>query len=159
MLLVASLDNRDESGNRMYAAATDLQWRKLSSGQAIKLASDQAAMPSCRQAVAPSCRNASLLTFSHRVALAKAIRCCSTQTSADNNATDMNTAEHMIERYGELMTYEQLAGVLKRSESGLRVTMARRTSSAAQVLDNARIRIGRRVYFRTHQIAELIDNS
>ena len=159
MLLVASLDNRDESGNRMYAAATDLQWRKLSSGQAIKLASDQAAMPSCRHAVAPSCRNASLLTFSHRVALAKAIRCCSTQTSADNNATDMKTAEHMIERYGELMTYEQLAGVLKRSESGLRVTMARRTSSAAQVLDNARIRIGRRVYFRTHQIAELIDNS
>ena len=175
MLLVASLDNRDESGNRMYAAATALQWRKLSSGQAIKLASDQAAMPSClhafmpscRHAVAPSCRNAampqcrnaSLLTFSHRVALAKAIRCCSTQTSADNNATDMNTAEHMIERYGELMTYEQLAGVLKRSESGLRVTMARRTSSAAQVLDNARIRIGRRVYFRTHQIAELIDNS
>lgn len=71
----------------------------------------------------------------------------------------MNTAEHMIERYGELMTYEQLAGVLKRSESGLRVTMARRTSSAAQVLDNARIRIGRRVYFRTHQIAELIDKS
>lgn len=167
MLLVASLDNRDESGNRMYAAATDLQWRKLSSGQAIKRASYQAGkrsschafMPSCRHAVAPSCRNASLLTFSHRVALAKAIRCCSTQTSADNNATDMNTAEHMIERYGELMTYEQLAGVLKRSESGLRVTMARRTSSAAQVLDNARIRIGRRVYFRTHQIAELIDNS
>lgn len=167
MLLVASLDNRDESGNRMYAAATALQWRKLSSGQAIKLSSWQAIklpclhafMPSCRHAVAPSCRNASLLTFSHRVALAKAIRCCSTQTSADNNATDMNTAEHMIERYGELMTYEQLAGVLKRSESGLRVTMARRTSSAAQVLDNARIRIGRRVYFRTHQIAELIDNS
>ena len=116
-------------------------------------------MPSRRHAVAPSCRNASLLTFSHRVALAKAIRCCSTQTSADNNATDMKTAEHMIERYGELMTYEQLAGVLKRSESGLRVTMARRTSSAAQVLDNARIRIGRRVYFRTHQIAELIDKS
>lgn len=116
-------------------------------------------MPSCLHAVVPQCRNDSLLTFSHRVALSKAIRCCSTQTSADNNATDMKTAEHMIERYGELMTYEQLAGVLKRSESGLRVTMARRTSSAAQVLDNARIRIGRRVYFRTHQIAELIDKS
>ena len=53
MLLVASLDNRDESGNRMYAAATDLQWQKLSSGQAIKLASDQAAMPSCRRAAMP----------------------------------------------------------------------------------------------------------
>lgn len=71
----------------------------------------------------------------------------------------MNTTQHMIERYGELMTYEQLAGLLKRSESGLRVTMARRTSSAAQVLDNARIRIGRRVYFRTSQIAEMIENA
>ena len=116
-------------------------------------------MPSCRHAATPQRRNDSLLTFLHRDALAKAIRCCSTQASADNNAIEMNTAEHMIERYGELMTYEQLAGVLKRSESGLRVTMARRTSSAAQVLDNARIRIGRRVYFRTHQIAELIDNA
>lgn len=151
----------------MYTAVTDLQQRKLSSWQAIKLASYQvgkrsswhAFMPSCLRAFVPQCRNDSLLTFSHRVALSKAVRCCSTQTSADNNATDMKTAEHMIERYGELMTYEQLAGVLKRSESGLRVTMARRTSSAAQVLDNARIRIGRRVYFRTHQIAELIDKS
>ena len=107
----------------------------------------------------PQCRNDSLLIFLHRDALSKAIRCCSTQACADNNAIEMNTAEHMIERYGELMTYEQLASVLKRSESGLRVTMARRTSGAAQVLDNARIRIGRRVYFRTHQIAELIDKS
>lgn len=71
----------------------------------------------------------------------------------------MNTAEHMIERYGELMSYEQLATLLKRSESGLRVTMTRRTSDAAQVLGNARIRIGRRVYFRTKQIAELIENA
>ena len=71
----------------------------------------------------------------------------------------MSTAEHMIERYGESMTYEQLAGLLKRSESGLRVTMARRTSSAAEALGNARIRIGRRVYFRTQKIAELIENS
>ena len=65
----------------------------------------------------------------------------------------------MIERYGELMSYEQLATLLKRSESGLRVTMTRRTSDAAQVLGNARIRIGRRVYFRTKQIAELIENA
>lgn len=71
----------------------------------------------------------------------------------------MNTAEHMIERYGELMSYEQLAVLLKRSESGLRVTMTRRTSDAAKVLGNARIRIGRRVYFRTKQIAELIENA
>jgi hypothetical protein len=116
-------------------------------------------MPSCRNAATPSCRNDGLLIFQHRGTLASAIRCCRTQACADNNAIEMNTAEHMIERYGELMTYEQLAGVLKRSESGLRVTMARRTSSAAQVLDSARIRIGRRVYFRTHQIAELIDKS
>lgn len=92
-------------------------------------------------------------------ALADVVTLQLTQTSADTTRTEMNTAEHMIERYGELMTYEQLAGLLKRSESGLRVTMTRRTSSAAQVLGNARIRIGRRVYFRTKQIAELIENA
>ena len=71
----------------------------------------------------------------------------------------MNTAKQMIERYGELMTYEQLAMLLKRSESGLRVTMSRQTSNAAEVLGMARIRIGRRVYFRTHKIAEMIECS
>lgn len=59
-------------------------------------------MPSCRHGVVPSCRNASSLSFLHRDALAKAIRCCSTQASADNNAIEMTTAEHMIERHGGL---------------------------------------------------------
>src|SRR5690606_22167150 len=77
---------------RLTCSGGSYQAGKLSSWQAIKLpclhafmpSCRHAVMPSCRHAVMPSCRNASLLTFSHRVALAKAIRCCSTQTSADN---------------------------------------------------------------------------
>lgn len=107
----------------------------------------------------PHIRISVMLIFLCSGVLSEPIACCSRQIRADTKAIEMNTTQHMIERYGELMTYEQLAGLLKRSESGLRVTMARRTSSAAQVLDNARIRIGRRVYFRTSQIAEMIENA
>lgn len=62
ILLVASLDNRDEPGNRICAAVTDLQQEKLSSYQAGKRASDQAAaikLP-CLHAVVPSCRHAAM---------------------------------------------------------------------------------------------------
>lgn len=65
-------------------------------------------------------------------------------------------AERLIERFGELMTYEQLAELLKRSPAGLRISVGQRDSEFSTALRAARIKLGRRVYFRSSQIAALI---
>nr|WP_233175888.1 hypothetical protein [Dyella sp. ASV24] len=65
-------------------------------------------------------------------------------------------AERLIERFGELMTYEQLADLLKRSPAGLRISVGQRDSDFSTALRAARIKLGRRVYFRSSQIAALI---
>lgn len=72
----------------------------------------------------------------------------------------MNTRTALFEQYGPLLTYVQLAKVLNRSAEGLKASMgkARQHSEASRLLATARLRIGKRVYFRTEQIADLLEH-
>jgi len=68
----------------------------------------------------------------------------------------MNTEQFLLERYGLLRTLPQLAETLKRSPEGLRITLRTQSEFAAKV-NAARLKLGRRVYFRTPDVAKLID--
>lgn len=61
----------------------------------------------------------------------------------------------LIDKYGPLISLVQLAELLHRSPNGLRVAM-NQSNGYGHEIRSARVRIGRRVYFRTPQIAELI---
>jgi hypothetical protein len=69
----------------------------------------------------------------------------------------MKTSERLVARFGELMTYPQLAEPLKRSITGLRYSMSRQDSEFSKQLLAARVKLGRRVYFRADQVAEIVD--
>ncbi|WP_256583560.1 DNA-binding protein [Burkholderia singularis] len=68
-----------------------------------------------------------------------------------------STEEMLIQRYSgsPLLTLSQVAEVLDRSPEGLRVTLTR-DCELSRRLRPARIKIGRRVLFRTALIARLI---
>lgn len=66
------------------------------------------------------------------------------------------TAQHLVEKYGPLLTLTELADILDRSREGLRLTL-RGNSELAQQLGAARLKIGRRVHFKTAVIANVID--
>lgn len=67
---------------------------------------------------------------------------------------NLNLASSMFEKYGPLLTISQLAQILHRTPDGLRMSL-RQSSVYAECLNAAKIRIGRRVYFRTPEIARL----
>ena len=68
----------------------------------------------------------------------------------------MKTVEQtLLESYGPLMSIAQLAKMLDRSPEGLRIGLRTRAPWAEQI-NSARLRIGRRVYFRTPEIAAFI---
>jgi hypothetical protein len=69
----------------------------------------------------------------------------------------MNIEQILVEKYGVLLTLPQLAETLKRSPDGLRLTL-RSPSEFSARMNAARIKLGRRVYFRTPQVAKLIDS-
>lgn len=60
--------------------------------------------------------------------------------------------QQLLDRYGPLLTLDQLAEVLHRSPKGLSFTLARPGTLSDQI-NGARIKLGRRVYFRTSEIA------
>lgn len=66
------------------------------------------------------------------------------------------TYKHLVEKYGPLLTLSELADVLDRSPDGLRITLRGRSELARQ-LEPARLKIGRRVHFRTTVVAAVID--
>jgi hypothetical protein len=68
----------------------------------------------------------------------------------------VETASILLDRYGPLMSGEDLARLLGRSLEGMRFT-ARGSSELAQRLRAARVKIGRRVRYRTASVALLID--
>ena len=67
----------------------------------------------------------------------------------------MTIQDILVKHYGPLLTTEQLAQVLKRSPEGLRLTL-RGNSEWVQRINRARLRLGRRVYFRTLEIAQIL---
>jgi protein involved in temperature-dependent protein secretion len=68
----------------------------------------------------------------------------------------MTTTEQLTTEYGHLMTQSDLAKILKRSVEALRVGLTRDTEWSKRV-NAARRQFGRRVYYRTADIAALID--
>lgn len=58
--------------------------------------------------------------------------------------------------YGPLMSLEALAKTLDRSPQGLRVSL-NTSSEVSNTINNAKRKIGRRIYFRTDVIAQIID--
>jgi hypothetical protein len=68
------------------------------------------------------------------------------------------TLKALLEQWGVLLTYESLGKVMARSPDGLRLTLAQNTSDWAQRVNAAKVKIGRRVLFRTCEIAALIDD-
>lgn len=64
----------------------------------------------------------------------------------------MNVEETLLEKYGPLLTIAQLAQLLDRSPEGLRISLRSSTPWVDQI-NASRFRLGRRVYFRTSQIA------
>lgn len=66
----------------------------------------------------------------------------------------MTIEETLLTRYGPLLSINQLANVLDRSPDGLRISL-RTASEWSAKINTTRLKIGRRVYFRTSQVAEL----
>lgn len=71
----------------------------------------------------------------------------------------MSTKQLLVDRYGPLLSYDQLGEVLGRTVESLRSSLSRSDSASGQMLGPAKVRIGRRVYFRTEQIAQVLDSS
>lgn len=77
-----------------------------------------------------------------------------------SRGTDMNhITQHMTDfltdKYGPVLSINQLAEVLDRSPDGLRVTL-QRDCEASNQLNSAKSKVGRRVYFNAVRIAEIM---
>lgn len=72
----------------------------------------------------------------------------------------MTTEEQILSRNGgsPLLSLGQVAEILHRSPEGLRITLSG-DNEIARKLKPARIKIGRRVYFRVGSIAQFIDEA
>jgi hypothetical protein len=68
------------------------------------------------------------------------------------------TYKTLADRWGVLLSYEALGQVMDRSPDGLRLSLAQNRSDWARRINAAKVKIGRRVLFRTAQIAALIDD-
>jgi hypothetical protein len=67
------------------------------------------------------------------------------------------TYKMLVEKWGVLLDYQALSSVMHRSPDGLRLSLAQNGSEWARKVNAAKVKIGRRVLFRTEQIANLID--
>ncbi len=67
----------------------------------------------------------------------------------------MSIEDTLVGQYGPLLTTSQLAKVLNRSPEGLRISL-RSSSEWVSLVNASRLRLGRRVYFRTSEIAQIL---
>ena len=67
-----------------------------------------------------------------------------------------NTHEYLQGKYGPLMSLDALAKILDRAPQGLRVSL-NRDNDLANAINAAKKKMGRRVYFKTEKIAQIID--
>lgn len=77
--------------------------------------------------------------------------------SSDISKLMKTTSDHLLEKYGPLMTIEQLAKVLSRKGSGLRGVLQKPTEPWMFELNRVKRRIGRRIYFPTDAVAALLN--
>ncbi|HDR9088080.1 TPA: hypothetical protein QDB10_004012 [Burkholderia vietnamiensis] len=62
------------------------------------------------------------------------------------------------DRYGAVMTLEQLAATLSRKPEGLRMALLKPKSEWAYHLNSHKFYVGRRMYFPTEAVAHLLDS-
>ena len=67
----------------------------------------------------------------------------------------MTAEETLIKQYGPLLSINQLAGILDRSPDGLH-TMLRSPGEWANKINATRLKPGRRLYFRTVEVADVL---
>lgn len=70
----------------------------------------------------------------------------------------MQIEEALTQTYGPLLTVSQLAKVLDRSAEGLRIGL-RTDSDWTRRVNSTKIKLGRRIYFKTSGIAEILDQA
>jgi hypothetical protein len=64
--------------------------------------------------------------------------------------------EALVKQYGLLLSLTELAKILDRSREGLRISL-RSSDEWVKQINATRLRLGRRVYFRTSEIANVLD--
>ena len=69
----------------------------------------------------------------------------------------MTMEEILLQRFGPLLSMAQLADVLDRSPDGLRISL-RSSNHWSLRINETRLKVGRRVYFRASQIATLLSD-
>ncbi|MDY7545506.1 plasmid-related protein [Glaciimonas sp. CA11.2] len=67
----------------------------------------------------------------------------------------MTTEELLLGKFGPYMTIGQLAEILHRSAEGLRITLCSE-NEISRLLKPSRVKLGRRVYFRTEQVIQAL---
>jgi len=67
----------------------------------------------------------------------------------------MSLENHLFATFGPLLTLEQLAKLLHRSPKGLAFTLSS-DSELARRINGMKVRLGRRVYFRSCEVAALL---
>jgi len=70
----------------------------------------------------------------------------------------MEIEDVLTSTYGPLLSITQLAKVLDRSAEGLRLSL-RLDSDWSRRINVARMKLGRRVYFRTAEIAKFLNGN
>lgn len=70
----------------------------------------------------------------------------------------MTIEETLIREYGPLMSVVQLAKILDRSTEGLRICL-RSESDWSKAINATKLKLGRRVYFRTAEIAKVLSGA
>ena len=68
----------------------------------------------------------------------------------------MTTEEYLVDRFGLLMSISDLADLLGRSSDGVRVSLYTDTE-VSRKLKPTMVRVGRRVYFRTLQVKDVLN--
>lgn len=68
----------------------------------------------------------------------------------------MTLEQQLLDRFGPLLTLNQLAELLHRSPKGLTLTLSKKGQFASQI-NSTKIRFGRRLYFRAGEIATLLE--
>lgn len=67
----------------------------------------------------------------------------------------MTTEEYLLEKFGPLMGMADIAQLLGRSTDGVRVALYS-DSDVSRRLKPTMVRVGRRVYFRTSQVVDVL---
>lgn len=68
-----------------------------------------------------------------------------------------STYRFLLDRYGPVLTVEQLAETLSRKKSGLRNALQKSEEAWVVALNARKTRIGRRMYFPAEAVADLLD--